>query len=105
MDGLSDDVNFGFIPAYTRLEPMNLQTNEGANRQGDMIHLPSCRPDLRLLNTATLFESSVVGLNAPCALGQPVELTHRHLEVVGCPVLRVSVWRDCPKHLDESVSP
>ena len=103
-DSLSDDVPFGFIPTDTGLESMHLQPHEGANRQRDMVHLRPCRPNLRLLDAATLLEASVVGLNGPRPLGPRLKLADSHLQVVGCPVLRVSVCRDRPKHLDEPIA-
>ena len=32
-----------------------------------------------------------------------LELAHIHLKVVGCPMLRVPIWGDCPKHFDEPI--
>ena len=46
----------------------------------------------------------MVGLNGPRPLGPRLKLADSHLQVVGCPVLRVSVCRDRPKHLDEPIA-
>ena len=102
-DGLPDNGSFGFVPTDPGPQSMNLQTNEGSNRQGYMVHLCPGGSGLCLLDTATLLESPVVVLDGPSASGQFFEPAPRHLKVAGCPVLRVSVRGDGPKHLDESI--
>ena len=103
-DRLSDDVGFGLIPTDAGSESMNFQARERANRERDMIHLRSGGPRLRLLDAAALLDASMIVLDGPCASAQFFELALTHLKVVGCPVPRVPIRGDCPKHPDEPVS-
>ena len=68
-----------------------------------MVHLSHSRPDLCLLDTEALLETSLVVLDGPRPSAHLIELINRHLRVVGCPVLRVSIRGDCPKHSDEPI--
>ena len=103
-DGISDDVSLSLIPTHAGFESMNFQTHESPNRKRDMSHLSVRRADLCFFDTTTLLNTSMVAFDRPGLLLQLFKLLHRHVQLIGRPVLRVSVWRNHPKHLDEPVA-
>ena len=69
-----------------------------------MITLGTTRTNLSPFSSTTLFESPMVLLNCPGELGklQPLEFTQ--VEVIGRPVINVTVWGDDLEDFDESIT-
>jgi hypothetical protein len=78
---------------------MNLQADEGADGQADVVALGAGVPCLAAFDPAVLLDAAVLLLAAPRLLRvfQPGPLVH--LEVVGDPVFRVTVCGLDPERL------
>ena len=91
-DGLADDGRLRLSPADAGDGAVLLETQEGAQRAGDVVALRPRRAHPGPLHAAVLLEAPMVDLDAPGDLGvlQPRQLPHR--QVAGRPVCPVLVW-------------
>ncbi len=59
--------------------------------------------DLTALDAAALFDATMIRLDPPTVTLQLLTLLLTHLKLIGCPMLRVTVWGDRPKHPHQPV--
>lgn len=74
------------------------QAQKGPNGEPDVIALRARGPDLRPFHFTKLLESSVIGLDRPHLPSQVLPRAGGHRQVTRCPILRVTVAGDNPKH-------
>lgn len=69
-----------------------------------MVALRNFEPKLTALDSSELLEVAVIGFNGPGILSGTLALQVGHEQVGGCPVVRVAVYVNGPKHLDQPIS-
>ncbi len=80
------------------------EAQKGPDGQTYMIALRPRGADLRAFHPTELLETPMVGLDRPNLSRPCLLLGVAHLHMIGRPVLRVTVWGDDPKHLDQPIA-
>ena len=91
-DSGADNADHGLVPTDAGEQTVNFQTPEGLYRHPDMAPLGLSLPRLAPLHAATLLQSPVITLNAPSPVFQRPLFLRGHSQVIGDPMLHVSVW-------------
>ena len=83
---------------------MDLQPQECAQRQPDVVALRFRRAALASFDSGTLFDAAMVMLDGPTEFGELQPGQFVHAQVVGGPVRNVAVWGDYPEYLHQPIT-
>jgi len=99
----TDYSGFGIKPGAAGAKPMSFKADKCPDRQTDMIALRHFEPELTTFNTGELFDPAMIDLDLPGIQGVKGGLFDGHVQAAGCPIFRVAVFGDRPKHLDPAI--
>src|SRR5687768_12082227 len=101
---VADNSGFRLKVGDIAAQTLRFQTNEGANSQSNMIALGDLQAKLSTLNASKLFQTAVVNFNLPRIQRVVGGLLKCHIQFTRCPVFRVAVWVNRPKHFNPAIA-
>jgi len=100
-NSIPNDGSLRIIPTHPRPQPINLQHQKSPQSQKQMTQDRDGFAHLCFPHPTTLFQRSMINFYPPSPPFQLLSLSLAHPQIIGCPVFRVSVFRDSPKDFDE----
>ena len=83
---------------------MIFQPDIGAQGQTNVIALGTFESKLTTLHARKLLERSMIDFDQPSPIRQHLALRFGHVQAIGRPVVRVAVWVNRPKYLDQPIT-
>ena len=83
---------------------MLLQTQEGTQRQTDVVTLSTGGANLSAFHATILFDPTMIVFDGPGIAGETDSGQRRHVQIVRGPVFLVTVWGDDQEQADQTIA-